>query len=49
VETAEQAAFLSSLTCDMAQGFHFGRPMPAAEFAARLGVGAAAPSFRVAA
>jgi EAL domain-containing protein (putative c-di-GMP-specific phosphodiesterase class I) len=33
----------------MAQGFHFGRPMPAAEFAARLGVGAAAHSFRVAA
>ena len=36
VETEEQAAFLRSLTCDQAQGFHFGRPMPAAEFAARL-------------
>jgi diguanylate cyclase (GGDEF)-like protein len=47
VETEEQAAFLRSLTCDQAQGFHFGRPMPAAEFAARLG--AAGPSMRVAA
>jgi diguanylate cyclase (GGDEF)-like protein len=36
VETEEQAAFLRSLTCDQAQGFHFGRPMPSAEFAARL-------------
>jgi len=49
VETAEQAAFLSSLTCDMAQGFHFGRPMPAAEFAARLGVAGATAPYRVAA
>src|SRR4029450_3376432 len=47
VETEEQAAFLRSLTCDQAQGFHFGRPMPAAEFAVRLtGAGA---SLRVAA
>jgi diguanylate cyclase (GGDEF)-like protein len=38
VETEEQAAFLRSLTCDQAQGFHFGRPMPAAEFATRLNV-----------
>ena len=37
VETDEQAAFLRSLACDLVQGFHFGRPMPAAEFAARLG------------
>jgi EAL domain-containing protein (putative c-di-GMP-specific phosphodiesterase class I) len=39
VETEEQAAFLRSLTCDQAQGFHFGRPMPSAEFAARLNAG----------
>ena len=50
VETEEQAAFLRSLTCDQAQGFHFGRPMPAAEFAVRLtGTGASPSSLRVAA
>jgi diguanylate cyclase (GGDEF)-like protein len=48
VETEEQAAFLRSLTCDQAQGFHFGRPMPAAEFAARLNV-PGAQSLRAAA
>ena len=48
VETEEQAAFLRSLTCDQAQGYHFGRPMPSAEFAARLS-GAAEKSLRVAA
>jgi diguanylate cyclase (GGDEF)-like protein len=47
VETEEQAAFLRSLTCDQAQGFHFGRPMPSAEFAARLS--ATGGSLRVAA
>lgn len=36
VETEGQADFLSSLACDLAQGFHFGRPMPAAEFGFRL-------------
>ena len=36
VETEQQAAFLRSLACDLAQGFHFGRPMPAPEFALRL-------------
>jgi diguanylate cyclase (GGDEF)-like protein len=48
VETEEQAAFLRSLTCDQAQGFHFGRPMPAAEFAARLNA-SGVQSLRVAA
>ncbi len=48
VETEEQAAFLRSLTCDQAQGFHFGRPMPAAEFAVRLNV-TGGQSLRVAA
>jgi diguanylate cyclase (GGDEF)-like protein len=37
VETEGQASFLKSLACDLAQGFHFGRPVPASEFAARLG------------
>jgi diguanylate cyclase (GGDEF)-like protein len=37
VETQAQVDFLKSLTCDLAQGFHLGRPMPAGEFAARLG------------
>ncbi len=36
VETAQQQAFLQALACEMAQGFHFGRPMPAADFTARL-------------
>jgi diguanylate cyclase (GGDEF)-like protein len=36
VETEQQRSFLHALACDMAQGFHFGRPMPAAEFSARL-------------
>jgi EAL domain-containing protein (putative c-di-GMP-specific phosphodiesterase class I) len=36
VQTEEQVAFLRSLACDLAQGYHFGRPMPAADFAALL-------------
>jgi diguanylate cyclase (GGDEF)-like protein len=41
VETEQQAAFLRSLSCDLAQGYHFGRPLPETDFAARL---AAAPA-----
>jgi sensor c-di-GMP phosphodiesterase-like protein len=41
VETEEQLAFLRSLSCDLAQGFHFGRPMPAVDFAALLRAGPA--------
>jgi diguanylate cyclase (GGDEF)-like protein len=37
VETVEQATFLRSLACDLVQGYYYGRPMPAAEFASRLG------------
>jgi EAL domain-containing protein (putative c-di-GMP-specific phosphodiesterase class I) len=33
VETAEQARLLDELGCSMAQGFLYGRPMSAAEFA----------------
>jgi len=32
VETAEQAAWLQREGCDWAQGWHFGRPMPAEDF-----------------
>jgi diguanylate cyclase (GGDEF)-like protein len=34
IETAEQAAFLDGAAGDQAQGFYFGRPVPAAEIAA---------------
>lgn len=36
VETETQLAHLQSLQCDRAQGYLFGRPMPAAEFEAAL-------------
>ena len=36
VETAEQAAALQALGCDLAQGFHFGHPAEAAEITALL-------------
>jgi EAL domain-containing protein (putative c-di-GMP-specific phosphodiesterase class I) len=49
VEADEQATFLRSLACHQAQGYHFGRPMPAAEFAARLHGADAGASLRVAA
>ncbi|MGR8919124.1 MAG: putative bifunctional diguanylate cyclase/phosphodiesterase [Gammaproteobacteria bacterium] len=39
VERAEHAEALRRLGCDYLQGFHFHRPMPAAEFAAWLGRG----------
>ena len=35
VETAEQARLLRSLGCDVLQGFHLGRPVPAMVFEAR--------------
>ncbi|MEW5729899.1 MAG: EAL domain-containing protein, partial [Pseudomonadota bacterium] len=33
VETAAQAAMLAEANCDMAQGFHYARPLPAPAFA----------------
>jgi EAL domain-containing protein (putative c-di-GMP-specific phosphodiesterase class I) len=33
VETAEQLAFVRRVGCHEAQGYYFGRPVPAAEFA----------------
>jgi diguanylate cyclase (GGDEF)-like protein len=37
VETADQAALLRELGCPMAQGFHYGRPLPAADLLALWG------------
>ncbi|HET7774901.1 MAG TPA: EAL domain-containing protein, partial [Azospira sp.] len=37
VETHEQAQMLRRFSCDEVQGYHFGRPMPAADFQALLG------------
>ena len=41
IETAEQAAALTALRCDLGQGFHFARPLEAEEISRRLA--AAAP------
>ena len=39
VETAHHVIELRELNCDIAQGFHFARPVPAAKFAAMLAAG----------
>jgi len=39
IETAQQADVLKSLGCELGQGYHFGRPVPAAQFSRLLGVG----------
>jgi len=36
VETEEQAAHLKEMGCDMAQGYHFARPLPPEEIPAVL-------------
>jgi diguanylate cyclase (GGDEF)-like protein len=48
VETEEQRRFLASQGCDRLQGFHLGRPMPAADFAARVRAEDGAPPARTA-
>jgi diguanylate cyclase (GGDEF)-like protein/PAS domain S-box-containing protein len=45
VETPEQLAFLHDLGCDLAQGFHLARPVPAEEVGALL-AGWIAPALR---
>ncbi|MDP1735305.1 MAG: PAS domain S-box protein [Sulfuritalea sp.] len=39
VETEAVATELRAMHCDLVQGYHFGRPMPAAEFRRLIGVG----------
>lgn len=36
VETREQAELLKEMGCDMAQGYHFAKPLPPGEVAAFL-------------
>ncbi|RAH36592.1 EAL domain-containing protein [Halomonas sp. SL1] len=45
VETREQALELARLGCDQAQGYYFGHPLPAEEFAAAWGEAMAAESI----
>lgn len=37
IETPAQVAFFRALGCELAQGYHYGRPMPAAAFTRLLG------------
>lgn len=47
VETAEQHTAVAALGCDLAQGFHFARPMPADAVAALLGDASVGQSVRL--
>jgi EAL domain-containing protein (putative c-di-GMP-specific phosphodiesterase class I) len=46
VETAKQAEYLRSLSCDYIQGFHYGRPVPMTDVAGVIlnGLNAASPN-----
>ncbi len=44
VETQQQADFLAARDCEFAQGYLFGRPMPADELAAHLAAAATSPT-----
>jgi EAL domain-containing protein (putative c-di-GMP-specific phosphodiesterase class I) len=44
VEKAEQLALLSGYGCDQVQGYHFARPIPAAEVASFVRDFASTPS-----
>lgn len=48
IETAEQAAYLAELHCDLGQGYLFDRPMPAEDVTAALGKHGAKRPSRVA-
>lgn len=39
VETADQAAALRELGCELAQGYHFSRPKPPEDFEGLMGPG----------
>jgi diguanylate cyclase len=44
LETAEQAAHFEALACDLGQGYHFARPLSAAELSEVLGEPELAPA-----
>jgi EAL domain-containing protein (putative c-di-GMP-specific phosphodiesterase class I) len=45
VETEQQRDAVADMGCELAQGYYFGPPVPAADIAARLGTGASGRRF----